>query len=40
MDELGVNLLPIVRGERLIGVLTREQVLRSIRNRMELDLVR
>lgn len=36
MDEQGVNQLPVVDGDRVLGVLTRESVLRIVRNFLEL----
>ena len=36
MDEASVNQLPVVEDGHLLGVLTRESVLRVIRNRLEL----
>jgi Zn-dependent protease len=35
MDEAGFNQLPVVEDGRLLGVLTRERLLRIVRNRME-----
>ncbi|MCH8333841.1 XRE family transcriptional regulator, partial [Candidatus Sumerlaeota bacterium] len=36
MNEAGVNQLPVIEGDQLLGGLTRETVLRIVRNRMEL----
>jgi CBS domain-containing protein len=35
MDDLGVNQLPVVRDAQLVGLLTREQLLRVIRNQLD-----
>ena len=36
MDDLGVNQMPVMRGGRLVGLLTREQLMSVIRNQMDL----
>jgi predicted transcriptional regulator len=36
MDEAGVEQLPLVDGNRLVGTVSRERLLRSIRTRSEL----
>jgi CBS domain-containing protein len=36
MDEAGVNQLPVVDDDRLLGNLTRETVLRILRTKLEL----
>ncbi|MBC7234167.1 MAG: hypothetical protein H5T68_13100 [Chloroflexi bacterium] len=36
MDDANVNQVPAVMGDRLVGMLTREQVLHYIRVRAEL----
>ncbi|HEX9640335.1 MAG TPA: CBS domain-containing protein, partial [Candidatus Krumholzibacteria bacterium] len=36
MDDAGVNQLPVTDGDQLIGILTREQLLRVIRNQLDL----
>lgn len=38
MDDAGVNQVPVVLGDELVGMLSREQVLRYIRTRAELGL--
>jgi len=37
MDDLGVNQLPVTPEGRLIRILTREHLLRVLRNQMDLD---
>ena len=36
MDDLDVNQLPVTSGEHLIGILSREQLLRVVRNQLDL----
>jgi len=36
MDDMGVNQLPVMSGEHLIGILSREQLLRVVRNQLDL----
>ncbi|MBC7076735.1 MAG: CBS domain-containing protein [Synergistales bacterium] len=38
MDDANVNQVPVVMGDRLVGMLTREQVLHYIRVRAELGV--
>jgi Zn-dependent protease len=38
MDEANVNQIPVVDGERMVGIITREHLLHYIRNRIELGL--
>lgn len=38
MDDAGVNQVPVVLGDELVGMLSREQVLRYIRTRAELGI--
>ncbi len=38
MDDAGVNQVPVVLGDELVGMLSRELVLRYIRTRAELGL--
>ena len=37
MDERGINQMPVLRGGLQVGTLTRERVLRVIRNQMEFE---
>jgi len=38
MDERGVNQMPVVEGDRVIGMVTREGLLRVLRNQLDLGI--